>query len=126
MGLDEIEERMDWLMKNEPRNETERRLCALFSVVMMTQLVDDWCDMEIDEGLGLYTLATGLMDISGGNEPRARKLRDEEIERYFRRGSKMGVTWTGFVGAKSFFAFFKQAMLRFPDKLGGRREKLSI
>jgi hypothetical protein len=36
----------------------------------------------------------------------------------------MGVTWAGFVGARSFFAFAKQMMLRYPGKLGGRRERM--
>jgi hypothetical protein len=71
--LDDVEGKMSWLLDNEPRNETERRLCALFAVVMMTQFIDDWTDLEIDRDLGLYTLATGLLDKTEGDTVKAKR-----------------------------------------------------
>jgi hypothetical protein len=61
LSWETLRDKYDWMLNNNPQNDTERRLCTLFNIVMGIQVVDDYCDLRDDKRLGLKTMATELL-----------------------------------------------------------------
>ena len=118
-----LRSKYDWMINNKPENETERRLCALFNLVMGIQVVDDYCDLEDDRRLGLRTIATELLRDKPDRDIAERRIAIDS-ENYFHKAEELGVTKNAWKGMKFVFQSMKGLASKFPDTLGGRRERL--
>lgn len=112
-----------WVVDGNPQNDTERRLCALYNLVMGVQVIDDYCDLKNDRELGLRTIATEVLKDNPDKSEANRKI-NAEAEFYFEKAEDYGVTWGGRKGMKHFFKTLKVIQRKFPNIAGGRREKL--
>lgn len=73
LSLSEMKARYEWLIHGQPENETQTKLCALFNLVMITQIIDDWRDRDIDSKLGIHSIGLSLMESTKGDENLAEK-----------------------------------------------------
>ncbi len=122
LSWEALEKKYSWMVDGKPENETERRLCALFNLVMAVQVIDDWYDVEDDKKLGLHTVATQLIREEGEInrvEVEARRLTNN----YFKRAELYGATKMAGMGLEKFMITFKKLLRRFAHR-AGRRERL--
>ena len=115
-GKDEFEEVFGWLAKKEPVSDIQSRLRALFDMAMMSQIVDDMIDIDIDKKLGLVTLAQVL------NDKAIRQLYSEYEMDAIRRGVGAEVV----KAALTIFRMAKKAMRLQGGRLGGKRERMFL
>lgn len=123
LSPEKLKDKYEWLVYGDPRNDTEKRLCALYNLVMGVQVIDDYCDIEDDRKLGLHTIATELLE-NVSDKSFAEDVIKEHAEAYFRKAEKFGVTKRAWKGMKYFFKTLKNLQKIFPDTAGGRRERL--
>lgn len=123
LSWETLKDKYDWMINNDPQNNTERRLCALYNLVMGVQVVDDYCDLTDDRRLKLRTIATELLKDNPGKEVAEQRITTDS-ENYFHKAEELGVTQRAWKGMRFFFQAMKGLQSRFPDKEGGRRERL--
>jgi hypothetical protein len=123
LSWDTLKNKYDWVINGKPQNDTERRLCALYNLVMGVQVIDDYCDLADDKRLGLHTIATRLLkDVPDSVE--AERIIKADAENYFSKAEELGVSQPAWKGIRFIFTKLKGLQSRFPDKAGGRRERL--
>jgi hypothetical protein len=115
LNIAEIESQYDWLLAGNPKNEVQRRLCGLFNIVMMTQIVDDTKDCKVDQKLGIRNL---FVDADQNS-----KITEMWISKYLTQAKKFGVTRLAFEGNKLFMNIYKDFQYQFPAIFGGSRER---
>lgn len=119
-----LEEKYDWVIKGRHENQTERKLCALFNIVMCLQIVDDWLDLEDDQRLGLCTIATQVLKEGEGGVKAAEATMKNLAAGYFERAEFYGMTRPAGKGMEYAFILGKKLAKKLPHQLGGRRERL--
>lgn len=119
-----LEEKYSWLIQGEPQNEIQRRLCALFNVVMLSQTVDDYNDYKVDDKLNIRNIYSSVLQENNGNQSMAlRKF--VEIQRIYQdRAMLFGVSKMAAIGNKLVLDIYKKMQYLFPFKYGGYRERL--
>lgn len=123
LSWETLKDKYSWMINNDPQNNTERRLCALYNLVMGVQVIDDYCDLADDRRLELRTIATELLKDDPGKEVAEQRI-TTDAENYFHKAEELGVTQRAWQGMRFFFQAMKGLQSRFPDKEGGRRERL--
>lgn len=121
LSWEALEDKYEWVIDSKPKNETERRLCGLFNLVMGVQVIDDWFDVQDDQKLGIQTIATQALADEGPGQ--ARTKIQELTNTYFKKAETFGVTKRAGKGIGSVFTNLKRLMRRFPSR-GGRRERM--
>lgn len=118
-----LRNKYDWIVNGKPQDDTERRLCALYNLVMGVQVIDDYCDLVDDRRLGLNTIASELLKDKPDKKVAEGRIRND-AENYFRKAEEFGVSQHAWMGLQFIFKTMKKLQSRFPDKVGGRRERL--
>lgn len=124
MSLSAVRRKYAWLVDLKPENETERKLCALFEIVMGMQVIDDWLDRDDDRQLMLTTIGTQTVEECNGDQKQARKKIDSLSKIYFQRAEDLGYTKAVVKTMELFFAGIKIVQHRIPNIIGGAREKM--
>jgi len=124
VGLETLREKYDWIIKGKPENEVQRRLCAIFNVVILTQTVDDQFDTRIDDKLQARNIYSSLLKENFGNKQVCDRLLKAIQNKYFVAANKFGISGLAFLSNKKFMEFVKKVQYRFPNIAGGQRERL--
>jgi len=124
VSAEQVREKYSWILKGEPENETQKRLCAIFNVIMLTQTIDDQFDVKIDNKLSVRNIYSAIL-IENKNDQQLSQKRLEEIQKqYYATANKFGISNLAYYGNKVFMKFVKMAQYKYPQKLGGYRERL--
>jgi len=86
--------------------------------------VDDWYDINDDQHLGLHTFATEILTKHQGDVETAKKEVFKTADNYFDHAEKYGFSKLARFGIDRVFRGIKKAQVLFPNKAGGRRERL--
>ena len=119
-----LEEKYSWLINGEHQNETQRRLCALFNVVMLSQTVDDYNDFKVDDKLNIRNIYSSVLRENDGNQNIAIKQFLKIQKLYQDRAMQFGVSKMAAIGNKVVLGIYKKMQYLFPFKYGGYRERL--
>lgn len=120
----ELVEKYSWLINGEPSNEVQRRLCGLFNVIMITQMVDDRFDYKIDNQFGIRNIYSSFLEESKNDFEAADKKYSECLEQYTQNAKKFGISEIATLGNKWIFSVYKTLQYLFPHQYGGYRERL--
>jgi len=120
----QLTEKYAWLINGNPSNEVQRRLCGLFNIIMITQLIDDRYDFKVDEQLGIRNIYSSILSECQNNHDIADKIYFEYIEKYVSNSNNFKITETATRGNKLVFGIYKKMQYMFPNRFGGYRERL--
>jgi len=119
-----LEEKYRWLLNGEPQNEIQRRLCALYNVVMLSQTVDDYYDYSVDDKLSIRNIYSSILQENYGNQEMANKKFAEIQSQYRDNAIRFGVSKMATLGNTIVLGIYKKMQYMFPNKYGGYRERL--
>ncbi len=119
-----LKEKFNWLINGEPQNEVQRRLCALYNLIMITQIMDDNYDYKVDDKLNIRNIFSSLLKENGGNQETSTHRLAEIEKKYQDKAEKYGISKMAALGNKIAFGIYKNMQYQFPDKYGGYRERL--
>ena len=119
-----LEKNYSWLINGEPTNEVQRRLCAVFNVIMLAQTIDDRFDYKIDDKLNIRNVYSAILSECHGDRQQTNSQLTELQKRYYANARKFGITNLALVGNEVASGIFKSMQHLFPNMFGGYREKL--
>lgn len=119
-----VKEKYSWILESNPETDMERKLCALFNIVMGLQCCDDVHDLEQDLRLGLDTIATETLKMHSGDERKTRRTVAKIRDKYYERARGLGATKAATSAINSTYKLVKLIMDAFPRRFGAPREKL--
>lgn len=122
--IQDIESKYNWLLQNLPTNETQRRLCGMFNLVMATQAIDDTYDHGDDSTLDIHNIYNeAIRDADGDRAVGQAKVKVLE-KQYLDKARQFGFSSTALLGNKLFMTTMKQLQNVFPHFFGGLRERI--
>jgi len=124
LSWETLEKKYSWLIDGKPATDTEKRLCALFYMMMGIQITDDWLDIKNDTRLELNTIATVVLKKQRGKPEFAIPILDHLSNSYWRKAKTFGVSKQAWISFNFLFEQAKKVSQRFPTKAGGKREIL--
>jgi len=119
-----LKAKYSWMIENRPVNETEKRLCALFDILMIGQMYDHWHDYEQDRQLGLRTPAAQAISACNGDRKKAWEMLKRSIEEYSSRARKFGVSEGAITGWSLMSKIGKGVIQKAIPSMGGKRRQL--
>ena len=120
----QLEEKYAWMLEGNPENEVQRRLCGIYNIIMLTQTIDDQFDFKVDDTMQIKNLYSSILKEHVGCKDKADKRLEEIQNHYFANAKKFGITNLAFLGNKIAFNLYKTMQYKFPEKVGGYRERL--
>lgn len=91
ISWDTLRNKYDWITNGHPRNDVERKLCALYNLVMGIQVIDDYRDLTDDRRLGLHTIATELLKDDPPKTDAEERIK-VDAEKYFHKAEEQGAS----------------------------------
>lgn len=122
--IQDIESKYTWLLKNKPNNETQRRLCGMFNLVMATQIIDDTYDRSDDRTLDIHNIYNEAVNDATGDRVIGQMKVKELEKQYLDEARQLGFSSTALLGNKIFLSTMKQLQSIFPHFFGGLRERV--
>jgi hypothetical protein len=131
MSMEAIEDKYRFIREPEvdAMSGAERAIAAVYNMVQVTQINDDWLGREIDDLLRVPGYAAPALNMFEGDEKAAHRFLVTKREAYQNRANQLGLTRFAARGTELFLKSLEHG-IRLGNKahvrIGGQREKAYV